>query len=57
MGAAHSCSSFADLVIKNSQRFKAIFSLNRGLFFMTSCRSAKLEHAMAMGRAARIAHS
>ena len=33
--AAHSCSSFADLVIKNSQRFKEKLALNRWLFFMT----------------------
>ena len=45
-GAAHSCSSFADLVIKNSQRFKEKIALNRctklhtrpvatGVFFLT----------------------
>jgi hypothetical protein len=44
-GAAHSCSSFADLVIKNSQRFKEKLALNRWLFFMT--RSAKLEQLWA----------
>ena len=38
---AHSCSSFADLVIKNIQWFKAKLALNRWIFFMT--RSAKLE--------------
>jgi hypothetical protein len=44
-GAAHSCSSIADLVIKNSQRFKAIFFLNRYQLFRT--RSAKLEQLWA----------
>jgi hypothetical protein len=44
-GAAHSCTSFADLIIKNSQRLKANFSLDRWLFFMT--RSAKLEQLWA----------
>jgi hypothetical protein len=44
-GADHSFSSFADLVIKNIQRFKANFSLNRWIFFMT--RSAKLEQLWA----------
>ena len=54
-GAARSCSSFADLVIKNSQRFKANFSLNRWLFFMT--RSAKPEQLWAAPPWYMIAHS
>jgi hypothetical protein len=33
-GAAHSCSSFADLDIKNSQLFKEKIALNRWIFFM-----------------------
>ena len=37
--------SIADLVLKNSQRFKANFSLNRWLFFRT--RSAILEQLWA----------
>jgi hypothetical protein len=44
-GAAHSCSSFADPIAKNIQRFKANFAFNRWIFFMT--RSAKLEHLWA----------
>ena len=52
-GAAHSCSSIADMVLKNSQRFKEKLALNRWVFFMT--RSAKLEQLRA--RAAMITHS
>jgi hypothetical protein len=32
-GAAHSCSSFADLVLKSIQRFKEKIALNRWIFF------------------------
>jgi hypothetical protein len=32
-GAAHSCSNFADLVLKNIQRFKEKLALNRWIFF------------------------
>jgi hypothetical protein len=32
-GAAHSCSSIADLVLKNIQRFKEKLALNRWMFF------------------------
>jgi hypothetical protein len=34
-GTAHSCWSFADLVIKNIQRFKAKLEYYRWMFFMT----------------------
>jgi hypothetical protein len=44
-GAAHSCPSFADLVLKSIHRFKEKLALNRWLFFMT--RSAKLEQLWA----------
>jgi hypothetical protein len=41
-GAAHSCSSIADLVLKNIQRFKEKLALNRCMdFFLVG--SAKLE--------------
>jgi hypothetical protein len=44
-GAARSCSSFADLVKKNIQRFKAKLALNRWIFFWVG--SAKLEQLRA----------
>jgi hypothetical protein len=40
-GAAHSCSSIADLVLKNILRFKEKLALNRWIFFLVG--SAKLE--------------
>jgi hypothetical protein len=40
-GAAQSCSSFADLVLKSIQRFKEKLALNRWIFFLVG--SAKLE--------------
>jgi hypothetical protein len=43
--AAHSCSSFADLIIKSIQRFEEKLALNRWIFFMT--RWAKLEQLWA----------
>jgi hypothetical protein len=45
VGAAHSCSSFADLVIKNIQRFKPKLASNRWILFMN--RSAKIEQLWA----------
>jgi hypothetical protein len=47
-GAAHtcSCSSIADLVLENIQRFKEKLALNRWIFFMT--RSVKLEQLWAV---------
>jgi hypothetical protein len=44
-GAAHSCSSFADLVLKSIQRFKEKLALNRWIFFLVG--SAKLEQLRA----------
>ena len=32
-GAAHSCSSIADMVLKNIQQFKEKLALNRWIFF------------------------
>jgi hypothetical protein len=52
-GAAHSCSNFADLVIKNIQRFKAKLVLNRWIFFFGRIGKTRA----ALGRAAIIAHS
>jgi hypothetical protein len=43
--AAHSCSSFADLVIKSIQRFKEKLASNRWIFFLVG--SAKLEQLWA----------
>jgi len=45
-GAAHSCSSIADLVLKNIQRFKAKLASNRWIFFFV-VGSAKLEQLWA----------
>jgi hypothetical protein len=44
-GAAHSCSSSADLVLKNISRFKEKLALNRWIFFLVG--SAKLEQLRA----------
>ena len=52
-GAAHSCSSLADLVIKNSQRFKEKLALNRWLFFNDQIGKTRA----AMGRAEMMTHS
>jgi hypothetical protein len=51
-GAAYSCSSFADLIIKNIQRFKAKLALNRWKFF-----DHIGETRAAMGCAAMMIHS
>jgi hypothetical protein len=44
-GAAHSCSSFADLVIKSIQRFQEKLALNRWILFLVG--STKLEQLWA----------